>query len=163
MAGAKSRGYPGRSSIMTSRETLSERLLPEVCISLRMALNGSAEPLGGDDVDRWVAYLETRLRDWRPSPVPSPVDEAVRCLVAATLLECADLRSRLPRAIGGERSARVRFAHPVNVTVYEFPRVGCEACGKRVSEAAAIQTSDECWLCSECATDIQAAKAGADV
>lgn len=141
---------------MTSRETLGERLLPEVCIHLRMALNGSADPLDGDAVDRWVAYLEARLRDWRPSPVPSPVDEAVRCLVAATLLECADLRSRLPRTIGGERSTLMHFANPVSVAVCEAPQVGCEACGKRVSEAAATQTSDECWLCLRCVADMRA-------
>lgn len=99
----------------TLETLLDSKLLPEVCILLRMALNGSAEPIAGDAADRWVAYLEARLRNWRQSAMPSAVDEAVRCLVAATLLECADLRARLPRSIGGDEPAVLRFAAPVGI------------------------------------------------
>lgn len=87
-------------------ENLEKMLLPDVCIGLRMALNGAADPMDGDAADQVMQYLEKRLRNWQPTfrAAPysqSPMDEAVRSLCVATLWECADLRKRLPHAIGG--------------------------------------------------------------
>lgn len=87
-------------------KNLERMLLPDVCIGLRMALNGGAEPVDGVEADRVMLYLEKRLQNWRPTfrATPhsqSPMDEAVRALCVATLWECADLRKRLPHSIGG--------------------------------------------------------------
>lgn len=63
-------------------------MLPEICINLRMAMNGAGDPLDHARVLSTLAMLRQRLLWWEEGPVYSQgVDDAVRALVSATLAE----------------------------------------------------------------------------
>lgn len=62
--------------------------LPTLCLDLRMACNGSADPMKDEDRDGAIAYLQGRLDAWKPAVRgQESFDEAVRQLVIATLAE----------------------------------------------------------------------------
>lgn len=68
-----------------------------VCLRLRMACNGSADPMSSDDVRGALAFLKSRVREWRPSARPSEeaFDGAVYSLILATIEE-VELQVRTP-------------------------------------------------------------------
>jgi hypothetical protein len=61
--------------------------LPELCMALRMAVNGSADPWKDDDVRDALRYMERRILTWTESNTAADhrFDQAVRCLVEATI------------------------------------------------------------------------------
>lgn len=62
--------------------------LPEICLSVRAGVNGSAEPWPESSVEETLAMLRARLATWQEGwPREAAVDEAVRRLVAATIAE----------------------------------------------------------------------------
>jgi hypothetical protein len=65
------------------------RTLLELCLDLRMAHNGSADPISEEETAAALAYLNHRLATWKPSILPSGArfDECVRGLVLATIIE----------------------------------------------------------------------------
>lgn len=73
-----------------------KEMLPEVCLRLRMACNGAADPLPDGEVDQVCSYLQKRVSNWRPSVTGSAemLDSAIRILVLATLIEVEELRKR---------------------------------------------------------------------
>lgn len=93
---------------------LTNLTLPDLCMRLRMACNNPEERplLAGEEWDvptmrKVQGYLERRLRTWREgSPSTLVFDEAVRSLIAATLIETA------PKITN--RSAAVIDPDPVN-------------------------------------------------
>jgi hypothetical protein len=71
-------------------------MLPDICLNLRMALNGGADPWSDKELDECFQPLQHRLDKWKPSSKSSQMmDECVRLLVIASLAECKDLRERL--------------------------------------------------------------------
>lgn len=68
---------------------LNDKTLMDICLDLRMAHNGSADPIPAKETAEALAYLRERLAAWRPSPLPSGArfDECVRQLVLATIDE----------------------------------------------------------------------------
>lgn len=64
------------------------RTLLELCLDLRMAHNGSADPISPEETAAAIAYLRYRLATWTPStPSSARFDAAVRELVEATIAE----------------------------------------------------------------------------
>lgn len=62
--------------------------LPELCLNLRMACNGSADPWKSEDVVDTLLYLGYRLLTWSDSSnFISKIDDAVYMLVKATIYE----------------------------------------------------------------------------
>ncbi len=82
---------------MTRDEALREQraithptsTLPEVCMDLRMAVNGSADGWDVAYIRRVVRMLQSRLATWQPTLYEKSrrVDAAVHALVEATLAE----------------------------------------------------------------------------
>ena len=82
---------------MTRDEALCEQralthptsTLPEVCMDLRMAVNGSADAWDVAYLRRVVRMLQARITTWQPTVFAKSarLDEAVRALVEATLAE----------------------------------------------------------------------------
>lgn len=81
---------------MTRHDAITEQdrlfgpqlMLPEICMNLRMAVNGSADPWPPEQVRETVAMFWARLATWQVQGQRSKrVDDAVRELVAATLAE----------------------------------------------------------------------------
>lgn len=80
---------------MTTRQQALDRqrkLFPgddlvTICQALRGGVNGSADAWKDKDVKEAVELLKMRLACWEPNslPIENKVDDAVRCLVAATL------------------------------------------------------------------------------
>ena len=72
------------------------RTLLEMCLDLRMAHNGSADPISEEDTAAALAYLRHRLEAWKPSILPSGArfDECVFNLVLATIAEVAPVIER---------------------------------------------------------------------
>ncbi len=72
-----------------STDFFAKSTLPELCMDLRMACNGSADPISDEERDDALAYLRKRLADWKPSILASGAafDECVRQLVIATIAE----------------------------------------------------------------------------
>lgn len=63
-------------------------MLPEICLGLRGACNGSADPWQPDLVKETLAMLQARMDSWRPGrKVEERFDNAVKELVAATMEE----------------------------------------------------------------------------
>lgn len=63
-------------------------MLPEICLNLRMAVNGSADPWPDDQIEKTVYILQRRLDLWIDSHSRyKRVDDAVKELVIATLAE----------------------------------------------------------------------------
>lgn len=62
--------------------------IPTLCLDLRMACNGSADPMKDEDRNAAIAYLQSRIDAWKPSSRGQEgFDEAVRQLAIATLAE----------------------------------------------------------------------------
>lgn len=63
--------------------------LMDACLGLRMACNGSGDPIPDEERDKCLSALEGRLRTWTPplGPQWAAFDEAVRQVVIATLVE----------------------------------------------------------------------------
>lgn len=61
-----------------------DRTLLDLCLWLRMAHNGSADPISDEETHEALAYLRRRLIHWKPShPSGKRFDECVRQLVIA--------------------------------------------------------------------------------
>ena len=75
-------------------ESFPNSMLPDICLSLRMALNGAGDPWSDQKLDEVFEALQHRLDTWRFSG-SSMMDECVRLLIIATLAECKGLRERL--------------------------------------------------------------------
>lgn len=78
----------------TSEKAWYEReMLPEVCLQLRNACNGSADPWSAEKISKVCHYLRDRLKKWEPSSRADAemLDEAVRMLVIATLAEITQI------------------------------------------------------------------------
>ena len=73
-----------------------KEMLPEVCLRLRMACNGAADPWLDEKVEAVLAYLQKRLDNWHPSVSKREeiLDGTVRLMVLATLVEVEQLRKR---------------------------------------------------------------------
>ena len=83
----------------------NEHNLPTLCIDLRMALNGGADPWSDERMKSVVGYLKARLGDWYPSVDENRIfDEAVRtmCFEVLRLVE-EDKKERLLREIETQR------------------------------------------------------------
>lgn len=62
--------------------------LPEICMNLRMAANGSSDPYRPEDVAKMLSMLKVRLATWEPGIEKyKPFDDAVRRLVEETIAE----------------------------------------------------------------------------
>lgn len=62
--------------------------LLDLCLRLRMAANGSADPIAEDAMEEALRYLRLRVSEWRRSTRRSArFDECVRQLVLATIAE----------------------------------------------------------------------------
>ena len=74
---------------MTYEEFRAKYTLPSLCLDLRMAYNGSADPFSEEEKCAALAYLKRRLAEWKPTvwPPSAKFDEAVRQLVIATIEE----------------------------------------------------------------------------
>lgn len=73
---------------MTHEEYFAKTTLPTLCLDLRMARNGSADPWSDTEVQEALAWLQHRLDTWKPSrPAGNKFDECVRQLVIATIEE----------------------------------------------------------------------------
>lgn len=60
----------------------------DLCLRLRMACSGSADPIHDDEACGALAYLRQRLLNWSPShPSNERFDQCVRQLIHATLAE----------------------------------------------------------------------------
>lgn len=61
--------------------------LPDCCIVLRAAVNGSSDPWKDEDVDDAVYMLRKRIETWEPTlrPEDERMDAAVKELVLATI------------------------------------------------------------------------------
>ncbi len=73
--------------------------LPEICLELKFAMNGAADPLPTHELRQARAMLALRLREWTPNPwetredrsvarCDADVAEAVRQRVVATVAMC---------------------------------------------------------------------------
>jgi hypothetical protein len=53
--------------------------LPTLCLSLRMSLNGSADPWEPREVAQAIEYIQSRMREWEPSihKIDQKMDDAV--------------------------------------------------------------------------------------
>lgn len=79
-----------RKAVELQAELCTYDTLPQICMELRMACNGSATPYRPEYVEKVVAMLKERLRTWEDSPPKyARFDNAVRELVAATIAEAA--------------------------------------------------------------------------
>jgi hypothetical protein len=61
----------------------------DVCLGLRMSLNGSTDPLDKDIEDAYVLFLQTIIDTWEPSEangLEQNFDNIIKSLVIATLL-----------------------------------------------------------------------------
>jgi hypothetical protein len=78
------------------------RTLLELCLDLRMAHNGSADPISEEETAAALAYLNYRLATWKPSALPSGArfDECVRALVIATIIEVQCHQAERARILG---------------------------------------------------------------
>jgi hypothetical protein len=78
------------------------RTLLELCLDLRMAHNGSADPISEEETAAALAYLNYRLATWKPSALPSGArfDECVRALVLATIIEVQCRQTETARILG---------------------------------------------------------------
>ena len=84
----------------TRRKALAEqerlfvgKMLPEICLNLRAALNGSCDPWSADSVREVVAMLKARLDTWMPTRwrgarnnCEALIDAAVLNMVQTTVL-----------------------------------------------------------------------------
>lgn len=69
--------------------------LPEICLDLRMAHNGSADPMPDKKSAELIGHLRTKLDNWKPSdPFSERFDDCVKQLVIATLREVSASMSR---------------------------------------------------------------------
>jgi hypothetical protein len=61
--------------------------LPDCCLIIRAAINGSYDPWQDDDIDDAVYMLKKRIETWEPTlrPEDERMDTAVRELVLATI------------------------------------------------------------------------------
>lgn len=76
---------------------IGPRTLLELCLDLRMAANGSADPISERETDAALAYLWYRIQRWTPSGrTEERFDEAVRALVLATIAEVEERRLLAP-------------------------------------------------------------------
>lgn len=85
-----------------TRTLRGPRTLLELCLDLRMAHNGSADPISEEDTAAALAYLNYRLATWKPSALPSGArfDECVRALVLATIIEVQCRQTERARILG---------------------------------------------------------------
>lgn len=71
-----------------TRTIRGPRNLLEICLDLRMAHNGSADPISPEETDAALAYLRHRLATWTPrAKVWAQFDDAVFALTWATITE----------------------------------------------------------------------------
>lgn len=75
-------------------ETISRVELPNLCIALRMSLNGAADPMRQDEEQKIIDYIRVRLEQWQPTrlKIEEKMDEAIRQLCYATLEVAAHYR-----------------------------------------------------------------------
>lgn len=85
-----------------TRTLRGPRTLLEMCLDLRMAHDGSADPISDEDTAAALAYLNYRLATWKPSILPSGArfDECVRALVLATIVEVQCRQMERARILG---------------------------------------------------------------
>ena len=85
-----------------TRTLRGPRTLLELCLDLRMAHNGSADPISEEETAAALAYLNYRLATWKPSALPSGArfDECVRALVLATIIEVQCRQTETARILG---------------------------------------------------------------
>ena len=85
-----------------TRTLRGPRTLLELCLDLRMAHNGSADPISEEETAAALAYLNYRLATWKPSALPSGArfDECVRALVLATIIEVQCHQTERARVLG---------------------------------------------------------------
>lgn len=71
------------------KAVFGDATLMDACLDLRMACNGSGDPIPNEEKDKQMSALEGRLKAWTPSHGPqwAEFDEAVRQVVIATLVE----------------------------------------------------------------------------
>jgi hypothetical protein len=79
--------FPGLMIEPGTRYTGMPLMLPEICLALRSALNGSSDPWPDEYTWEVVAMLKARIATWQPSlrDEDSRFDEAVRLQVEAVL------------------------------------------------------------------------------
>lgn len=125
------------------------RTLLEMCLDLRMAHNGSADPISEEDTAAALAYLSYRLATWKPSILPSGArfDSCVRALVLATIIEVQCRQAERARILGlpeiqspitdvaidaAVAGAENRWTHPFVVGLASDAL--CAFCGKTAAE-----------------------------
>jgi hypothetical protein len=87
------------SAIEEQEAAFGKATLPEICLNLRQAVNGAAEPWPLEDVNKAIVILSKRLMFWiNGSEIGKRFDSAVYEMVAATLRE---VEHYLPEAIAG--------------------------------------------------------------
>lgn len=67
------------------------KTLPEICLELRMALNGSGDDWTPYPVDETLQMLEARSKTW--TATNSVMDNCIFMLISATIMECNQLRA----------------------------------------------------------------------
>ncbi len=85
-----------------TRTLRGPRTLLEMCLDLRMAHNGSADPISEEETAAALAYLRHRLATWKPSILPQGArfDMAVNELVKATIAEVEWRQIETARLLG---------------------------------------------------------------
>lgn len=78
-------------ALLLQDELHSGKLLPEICLELRMNMTGASDLWNADLTSRTIKMLEARAATWVPSS--SPIDNAVFMLLMATFVEVARLLS----------------------------------------------------------------------
>lgn len=83
--------------VTQTRTIRGPRTLLEMCLDLRMAHNGSADPISEEETAAALAYLRHRLDEWERPALASGArfDAAVNELVRATIAEVAPVISRV--------------------------------------------------------------------